>query len=87
MSWLFGVGGKGGIEPPQIPTLPPYGGPIGGGEASGADDKGKAKKDGGSENRGLPKAWSNFDPTGLERAAKAARDLDRSGMHPYRIIL
>lgn len=22
--------------------------------------------------------WSNFDPTGLERAAKAARDLDKS---------
>ena len=23
--------------------------------------------------------WSNFDPTGLERAAKAARELDASG--------
>lgn len=22
--------------------------------------------------------WSNFDPTGLERAAKAARELDKS---------
>ena len=27
-----------------------------------------------------PKAWSNFDPSGLERAAKAARDLDGSSI-------
>ena len=24
--------------------------------------------------------WSNFDPTGLERAARAAKELDRSGV-------
>ena len=26
--------------------------------------------------------WSNFDPTGLERAAQAAKELDRSGLQP-----
>jgi len=25
--------------------------------------------------------WSNFDPTGLERAAVAAKELDRSSMY------
>ncbi|NXC12147.1 ATD3A protein, partial [Corythaeola cristata] len=34
---------------------------------------------GGAGDRQLPKdKWSNFDPTGLERAAKAARELDAS---------
>ena len=28
-----------------------------------------------------PKAWSNFDPSGLERAAKAARELDISSQY------
>ena len=27
----------------------------------------------------MGKKWAGFDPTGLERAAKAARELDQSG--------
>ena len=42
------------------------GGSDGGGAGGGNDDNNKSK----------PKAWSNFDPSGLERAAKAARQLD-----------
>ncbi len=79
MSWIFGVN-KGGAEPPYLPPLPPYGG---GPPAPGGDGSGDKGKDGGNEEmmKGPPKAWSNFDPTGLERAAKAARELDRSGKY------
>uniref|UniRef100_H0YY19 ATPase family AAA domain containing 3A n=1 Tax=Taeniopygia guttata TaxID=59729 RepID=H0YY19_TAEGU len=75
MSWLFGLnrgaapgGGGGDAAPPGTGTgsglsLPPV--PAGGA--------------GGSGDRQTPKdKWSNFDPTGLERAAKAARELDAS---------
>nr|XP_051696430.1 ATPase family AAA domain-containing protein 3 isoform X2 [Oryctolagus cuniculus] len=65
MSWLFGInkGPKGeGVGPP-LPVQP---GAEGGGDR-GAGDR-PAPKD----------KWSNFDPTGLERAAKAARELERS---------
>ena len=68
MSWLFGVN-KGGLDPPIIPPFPPTGG--GGGQGPGDD----GSKD---ESKDPPKAWSNFDPTGLERAARAARELDKS---------
>lgn len=68
MSWLFGVnkGPKGeGTGPPLLlPPTPP--GAEGGGDR-GAGDR-PAPKD----------KWSNFDPTGLERAAKAARELEHS---------
>lgn len=53
---------KGQPVPPPIPGLPP---PPPGGEGDGDKNKPKDK-------------WSNFDPTGLERAAKAARELDQS---------
>lgn len=67
MSWLFGIkGSKGeGTGPPL--SLPP--GPPG---AEGGGDRGAG-------DRPAPKdKWSNFDPTGLERAAKAARELEHS---------
>jgi len=75
MSWLFGLGGQQEKTFADIlseTTTPPTGG---GGGSSGSDggDEGKDGKDGGA-----PKIWSNFDPSGLERAAKAARDLDKS---------
>lgn len=64
MSWLFGLN-KGQPEvPPGLPVQPPPPPPPAGG-SSGGGDKPKDK-------------WSNFDPTGLERAAQAAKDLDKS---------
>ncbi|XP_068096686.1 ATPase family AAA domain-containing protein 3-A isoform X1 [Hyperolius riggenbachi] len=63
MSWLFGYN-KGQQVPPQVPGLPVPPPPPGG---DGDGDKNKPKD-----------KWSNFDPTGLERAAKAARELDQS---------
>ncbi|XP_044134213.1 ATPase family AAA domain-containing protein 3A [Bufo gargarizans] len=67
MSWLFGYnkGQPAPPAPPDVPGLPVPPPPPGG---SG---------DGGDKNKPKDK-WSNFDPTGLERAAKAARDLDQS---------
>ncbi|MGH0188303.1 UNVERIFIED_CONTAM: hypothetical protein FKN15_028903 [Acipenser sinensis] len=64
MSWLFGLNKGQASPPPALPLPPP---PVGGegGEGGEGGDKPKDK-------------WSNFDPTGLERAAKAARDLDQS---------
>lgn len=67
MSWLFGIkGSKGEGSGPPLPLPPSQPGPEGGGER-GAGDR-PAPKD----------KWSNFDPTGLERAAKAARELEHS---------
>ncbi|XP_034541980.1 ATPase family AAA domain containing 3 [Notolabrus celidotus] len=64
MSWLFGLN-KGQPEvPPGLPAQPPPPPPPAGG-SSGGGDKPKDK-------------WSNFDPTGLERAAHAAKELDKS---------
>ncbi|KAK2862120.1 hypothetical protein Q5P01_001653 [Channa striata] len=64
MSWLFGLN-KGQPEPPPgLPIQPPPPPPPAGG-SSGGGDKPKDK-------------WSNFDPTGLERAAQAAKELDKS---------
>ncbi|XP_059185308.1 ATPase family AAA domain containing 3 [Centropristis striata] len=64
MSWLFGLS-KGQPEPPAgLPVQPPPPPPPAGG-SSGGGDKPKDK-------------WSNFDPTGLERAAQAAKELDKS---------
>uniref|UniRef100_S4RMU6 ATPase family AAA domain containing 3A n=1 Tax=Petromyzon marinus TaxID=7757 RepID=S4RMU6_PETMA len=71
MSWLFGL--NRGQAPPPAPLdagAGPGGAGAGGGAGSGAS---------GSGDEARPKdKWSNFDPTGLERAAKAARDLDAS---------
>ncbi|KAJ8260224.1 hypothetical protein GJAV_G00178520 [Gymnothorax javanicus] len=64
MSWLFGLN-KGQSEvPPGAPVPPPPPPPAGSSGGSGGD-KPKDK-------------WSNFDPTGLERAAQAAKELDKS---------
>uniref|UniRef100_A0A3B5KCY2 ATPase family AAA domain containing 3A n=1 Tax=Takifugu rubripes TaxID=31033 RepID=A0A3B5KCY2_TAKRU len=64
MSWLFGLN-KGQPEvPPGLPAQPEPPPPPAGG-SSGGGDKPKDK-------------WSNFDPTGLERAAQAAKELDKS---------
>ncbi|XP_051979868.1 ATPase family AAA domain-containing protein 3-like [Xyrauchen texanus] len=64
MSWLFGLNKGQGGAPPEGP-VPPAPPPPPAGSGSGSGDKPKDK-------------WSNFDPTGLERAAQAAKDLDRS---------
>lgn len=65
MSWLFGLN-KGQPEvPPGLPVQPPPPTPPPAGGSSGGGDKPKDK-------------WSNFDPTGLERAAQAAKELDKS---------
>ncbi|XP_034022440.1 ATPase family AAA domain containing 3 [Thalassophryne amazonica] len=62
MSWLFGIKKQPEV-PPALPLEPPPPPPAGG--SSGGGDKPKDK-------------WSNFDPTGLERAAQAAKELDKS---------
>ncbi len=68
MSWLFGLN-KGQPEvPPGLPVQPPPPPPPAGGSGGGGD-KPKDK-------------WSNFDPTGLERAAQAAKELDKSRKCP-----
>ncbi|XP_072521935.1 ATPase family AAA domain containing 3 [Salminus brasiliensis] len=65
MSWLFGLNRGQSEPPPDLPVPPPPPPPPGGSGGSGGGDKPKDK-------------WSNFDPTGLERAAQAARELDKS---------
>lgn len=75
MSWIFGVNKPPppGEGPPQIPGAPPGGDDKSGGDEGTKDDK--------SENEGSKAApvWRGFDPSGLERAAKAARELEKSG--------
>ena len=71
MSWLFGLGGQGqGQVPPNlnfdIPGLPPPN--DGSGGAAGGGDGGKG---------GGPTV-PDFNSGGLERAAKAAKDLEQS---------
>uniref|UniRef100_F6ZWY4 ATPase family AAA domain containing 3A n=1 Tax=Monodelphis domestica TaxID=13616 RepID=F6ZWY4_MONDO len=69
MSWLFGVNkGPKGESPGSMLPLPPTPGGDGGGDRTGGGGDRHAPKD----------KWSNFDPTGLERAAKAARELEHS---------
>ena len=70
MSWLFGVNKPPppGEEPPVIPGSP-GGGDQGGEDGGGKDDTGDSK---------TAPVWRSFDPSGLERAAKAARELEKS---------
>lgn len=77
MSWLFGVNKPPppGEGPPLIPE------PPGGGDGSG-DGGGKAET---SEGKPAP-VWRSFDPSGLERAAKAARELEKSGQRNLLIL-
>ncbi|KAK3740943.1 hypothetical protein QZH41_017792 [Actinostola sp. cb2023] len=73
MSWIFGVK-KDDPPPPAFPPQLPIP-PSGGGDAGGGgSDKGGDGKDKGP---GKP-VWTSFDPTGLERAAKAAKELEKS---------
>ncbi|XP_034732430.1 ATPase family AAA domain-containing protein 3-like [Etheostoma cragini] len=65
MSWLFGWGKGSGSPPADEETA-----------AALAEGAGGEAGDPGGGKPG--DKWSNFDPTGLERAAKAARDLDKS---------
>uniref|UniRef100_A0A8C9WPG5 AAA+ ATPase domain-containing protein n=1 Tax=Sander lucioperca TaxID=283035 RepID=A0A8C9WPG5_SANLU len=65
MSWLFGWGKGSGSPPVDEQTA-----------AALAEGAGGETGDPGGGKPG--DKWSNFDPTGLERAAKAARDLDKS---------
>ncbi|KAM7402113.1 hypothetical protein PAMP_017381 [Pampus punctatissimus] len=64
MSWLFGLN-KGQPEAPPGLPVPPQPPPPPAEGSGGGGDKPKDK-------------WSNFDPTGLERAAQAAKELDKS---------
>ena len=76
MSWLFGIKKDQPLaEAPQLPVLQGGGvaAPTGGGKDGKGDSGTGGGKGGGKDN------FSNFDPSGLERAAKAARELDLSG--------
>ncbi|KXJ21276.1 ATPase family AAA domain-containing protein 3 [Exaiptasia diaphana] len=73
MSWLFGVN-KDSAPPPAFPPQLPIP-PSGSGDGGSGGDKG----DGGTKDKGSGKpVWTSFDPTGLERAAKAAKELEKS---------
>ena len=65
MSWLWDKLYGGGSGSGSGDFLPPM---EGGGEG----------KDQTPQVQGEGKKWTGFDPTGLERAAKAARELDQS---------
>ncbi|XP_034052234.1 ATPase family AAA domain-containing protein 3-like [Gymnodraco acuticeps] len=65
MSWLFGWWGGSGS--PSLEEQVTAAAAEGAGGAPGGSGGGRAGD-----------KWSNFDPTGLERAAKAARELDKS---------
>lgn len=47
-------------------------------KTAGTPDEGAGGAPGGPGGDRPGDKWSNFDPTGLERAAKAARELDKS---------
>ena len=70
MSWLWDklYGGRGGAFYPPASGAPGAGSGEGGG--AGGEGSEKVPEEG--------KKWVGFDPTGLERAAKAARELDQS---------
>ncbi len=70
MSWIFGV--NKGQNPPDFSNiqLPP---PPSGGEGGGSDDKGSGQGQGSSKMEAY-----RFDSAALERAAKAAKELEKS---------
>ena len=72
MSWLWGklYGGSGSSTGQGGDFFPPAGGGEGRGSGQGKDQSPQVPEEG--------KKWTGFDPTGLERAAKAARELDQS---------
>ena len=71
MSWLFGVNKPPPPEDgsPSIPGLP--------GDGDRRSGDGEGGKDETSDGKPAP-VWRSFDPSGLERAAKAARELEKS---------
>lgn len=75
MSWLFGIN-KDGAPPPNVPPQLPIP-PSGGGDSGNSGDKNDKSDDGKGKASGKP-VWTSFDPTGLERAAKAAKELEKS---------
>ncbi|XP_019852447.1 PREDICTED: ATPase family AAA domain-containing protein 3-like, partial [Amphimedon queenslandica] len=73
MSWLLGRFNQTG----EGPSPPGAAGPPG--DGGGAKTPGNGDRKGGNDkNTEKGKKWTGFDPTGLERAAKAARELDHS---------
>lgn len=77
MSWLWdnlklrlGTGGEKEEFFPPAGAAGGSGGSAGTGGGGGGEGGGKVPEEG--------KKWFGFDPTGLERAAKAARELDQS---------
>lgn len=71
MSWLFGLGGGQNQPPPIIPPGFPMPPPPGGG------DKGEDGKDNKQGQDQKMEAY-RFDSAALERAAQAAKDLERN---------
>lgn len=71
MSWLFGMNKGQNVPefPPQFPLPPPDGGDDG---KKGTDSQGQLDKS-------KMEAY-RFDSAALERAAKAAKDLEKSSM-------
>ena len=74
MSWLFGVGNKGQGDVPQIQLPQPPPGPGG----DGGGDGGKGGKSGGGGLFGKQSEAYRFDSAALERAAQAAKELEKS---------
>ena len=78
MSWLFGMGKGQNIPdvPPSLPLPPP---------ASGGDGGGNNQGGGGGSGSGQGQKTAmdayRFDSAALERAAKAAKDLEQSSKH------
>ena len=74
MSWLFGLGGGQNVpqEPPQFGLPPPPG-------DDGGDGKGKGNEQGQKESSKMD-AY-RFDSGALERAAKAAKELEKSSKY------
>ena len=79
MSWLFGIG-----KDQTIPEVPPQlFPPAGGGDG---DDKGGKSGDSGQGQASKMDAY-RFDSAALERAAKAAKELEKSGNGLYVVTL
>ena len=71
MSWLFGLDKNQGVpEAPQVPVL----GGEGGGEGGSPDSPQPV----GGQDEGYRSEAYSFDSSALERAARAAKDLEKS---------
>lgn len=73
MSWLFGL--NKGQDASQIPDIQLPVPPSGGGGGGGSDDKGDGNQ--GQPANSKMEAY-RFDSAALERAARAAKDLEKS---------